>query len=281
MGKTIATDVDFRPRLLSSRVIERETATSEALRICWRDWVGGMPFGSFGTLTLRNRFDDQPSGVKKWSGEVSSKLPGYVPGMQATETAVVKFVRRHLDAMVVEEYGPIWGRRHFHYMVSGGLTPETCDCRRCDGGYRSPTHSHSSSPVEIWQRDMGAAVVSDFISDRHQVARYITKTLTAYITKGVSDENGYVKHASVSINEPRIWIKRGRRRAGHDADVANDERRRADRGRSTGVGAERNFSRFGTGSVGGTIRSLHRDSGDAAYDATLEGIFESYSANGY
>lgn len=93
------------------------------------NWITGMRFPFFGTLTLENfhgvscrRYGLSKAAKKRagvWIPCGNHATGCFVPGVQASERYVSLFLASVARAVVVEEFGRLRGRRHFHFVADG------------------------------------------------------------------------------------------------------------------------------------------------------------------
>lgn len=178
--------IEFGPAGFAGRLIR--VTDQERVRSGWREWIGSMRMVEFGTLTLapvhhKSCSSRKCDGRKGSRGSVHCRMPG----VQKTEKLIATFRKLCDRSFVVEEYGKITGRRHFHYLAAGSTTKRLGE-RSCLRKMAGRPHKH---------HDVGWTAVGFFKKFGGHVDNTVVESMKKaidYVLKDINDE------------ETRVWF---------------------------------------------------------------------------
>jgi hypothetical protein len=168
-----------RTRSIRGLGLAIDLTSGERVRAGWHKWLTDrMPYGEFGTLTLapihgKNCRERKCDGLHR-KGTINCRLPG----VQKTEKLIATF-RKLCDAsFVVEEFGSLGGRRHFHYLSDGSTTDryEERHCLREMGNRTHKNHDTGWNAVGFWKR-FGGQVDNTFVHTYSRAVDYVLKDI--------------------------------------------------------------------------------------------------------
>jgi hypothetical protein len=188
----ISEAVDDGRRFAGRRWIREDLSFDERLRSSLTQWTAQLHPDRFGTLTLRTKHGFACNDSDCDGNIVCGTDDCFVPGLRATELAVVRWLGAVESAVVVEEMGSITGRRHFHFLASGtGYRPKRLARNRA-----CKRRCFSNGANHVWERDFGHV--------DEQVPRSLG-AVTGYVIKYVLKAQGETDYDERPL---RWWWKR-------------------------------------------------------------------------
>ena len=120
----IAGSISSGRRFAGRYWVGSELATPKRVRDDIQRWASSMLPHRFGTLTLRTVHGATCRRESCDGNEIKGANNCHVPGVQATEVAVGKWLGLVESGLVVEEVGSDKKRRHFHHLSVGTGIPK-------------------------------------------------------------------------------------------------------------------------------------------------------------
>lgn len=170
LANGIAGSIQSGRRFAGRYWIGSELATSKRVRDDIQRWASLMLPHRFGTLTLRTKHGSTCRRESCDGNQAKGANDCHVPGVQATEIAVVKWLGLVESGLVVEEVGSDTKRRHFHHLSVGTGIPNLQFLQR--GKCR--THCYKNGPNRYWEQYFGHVDESE-VKNQAAVIAYVTK----------------------------------------------------------------------------------------------------------